>query len=215
MAACPGYGCHKLMHSASRRGAGTHGTGGGLTVHMGIVWALRALVILAFPVAFIVVFSRPSLGLDATGTGTPLVVGSTFILMKKAGPLHQCPGRHQGRRVLWGAITDSQRRLDQYDGLFRALGLSPAERARKRDLKLIQGGDSSPGRRVSLSGHLGGLAALVDAQPSLREPDHPRPDVRREIQFLDRLQARVIIVAPALAGLVLRGEFTPAQHGLG
>ena len=118
--------------------------------HMGIVWALRALIVLAFPAAFAVILFHPSLGLDATGTGTPLVVGSTFILMKKIGPLHQCPGRHQGRRVLRAAVSDNQRRLDQYDRLFRLLGLNPSGTPRREGLRLIHSRGQDD-QRVSLS----------------------------------------------------------------
>jgi hypothetical protein len=117
---------------------------------MWIVWGLRALVVLAFPAVFILTWLHPGLGLDATGTAAPVVVGSTFVLMKKIGPLHQCPGRHTTRTALRAAVNENRHRLDQYDCLWRELGVTdPPRGGRKRDLKLIHGGDSSPGRRVS------------------------------------------------------------------
>lgn len=152
-------------------------------VLMGIVWTLRALVILAFPAAFVVVLLHPSLGLDATGTGVPLVMGSTFVLMKKVGPLHQCPGRHTTRAALRTAVDANTRKLECYEKWFGAIGINPSDGPRKRDLKLIQGrgGDSSPGRRVGLGGlarHLGGVAALGrDVEPALGEPDHAPANV--------------------------------------
>lgn len=122
--------------------------------HVWFTWGLRAVVLLYCPAALVVTWLHPGLRLDAVAAGVPMVTGSGLTLMKKAGPLHQCPGRHQGRRVLWAAIRDNQRRLDQYDGWLRTLGAIPSERTRKRDQKrdltLIQGGDSNPGRRVSL-----------------------------------------------------------------
>lgn len=121
-------------------------------VLMGIVWTLRALVILAFPAAFVVVLLHPSLGLDATGTGVPLVMGSTFVLMRKLGPLHQCPGRHTTRTALRAAIEENRRRLDENDKYFRILGVTATRPARREGLRLIHGrsGDSSPRRQASL-----------------------------------------------------------------
>lgn len=154
MSNLPRYESRKLLRStfpARRRGSGE---GCALMWRMGIVWALRAVVLLAFPAAFVVVLLHPDLGVDATGAGTPIVACSTFILMRKLGPLHSCPGRHTTRTALRAAVDDNRHRLDQYDRWFRALGINPAQKARKRELKreltLVQGGDSSPGRRVSL-----------------------------------------------------------------
>ena len=105
--------------------------------HVGFIWALRAVVLLGFPAAFVAIWLHPGLALAVAAGGVPLVSGSAIVLMKKIGPLHQCPGRHQGRRVLRATIADNQRRLDQYDRLFRLLGLDPPGTPRREGLRLI------------------------------------------------------------------------------
>ena len=79
-------------------------------------------------------------------------MGSTFILMKKIGPLHQCPGRHTTRTALRAAVDANTRKLRDFEEWFSVLGIKPSDRARKRELRLVRGdgGDTDPGRRVSL-----------------------------------------------------------------
>jgi hypothetical protein len=74
--------------------------------------------------------------------------------MKKIGPIHQCPGRHTSRIALRSAVEDNTRKLRNFEEWFLILGINPSGRPRKRDLRLVQGsgGDSDPGRRVSLRG---------------------------------------------------------------
>ena len=117
---------------------------------VGFIWALRAAVLLYCPAAFLLSWLHPGLGLDSAAAGVPLVSGSGIVLIRKIGPLHQCPGRHTARAALRAAVDDNTRTLECYGKWFRALGINPDSRPRKRDLTLIQGGDSNPGQRVSL-----------------------------------------------------------------
>lgn len=125
--------------------------------HMWFVWGMRLVVLMFCPAALLLTWLHPDLGRYVTGAGVPLVSGSSVVLMKKIGPLHQCPGRHTTRAALRAAIDDNTRRLNEYAKLFRVLGLDPPGTARREGLRLVRsdggtgrGGDSSPGRQVSL-----------------------------------------------------------------
>jgi hypothetical protein len=122
--------------------------------HVWFIWALRTVVLLSAPVAFVVVCLHPGLGRAAIGAAAVAADASAFTVMRKAGPIHSCPGQHTRRSVLKARIDENGERLDQYDGLFRALGLDPDRASRKEGLRLIhtRSGDSDPGRRVSLPG---------------------------------------------------------------
>ena len=122
-------------------------------VYVGIVWVLRAVVVLFCPAVLLLILLHPDWAVDAIGSGIPLVSGGAVILMVKIGPLHQCPGRHTTRSAMRAEIDNNSRQLRCYAELFRALGLNPSEHARKRELKrelkLLQGGgDTDPGWRA-------------------------------------------------------------------
>lgn len=172
--------------------------------HMVLVWVLRGVVLASFPLAFLATWLHPDLARDVTGLGIPLADGSALVLMRKIGPLHQCPGRHTTRAALRAAVDDNSRKLRSFEEWFRILGINPSDRPRKRGLELIQGngGDTDPGRRAGLrrlAGHLGVVAALArDAEPVPGELDHSPAHVRREVQVLDCLKPRVVVVVPVV-----------------
>ena len=122
--------------------------------HVGFIWVLRAVVLLSAPAAFAVSCLHPGLARDAIGAAAVAADASALTAMRKAGPIHSCPGRHTGRVALRAAVEDNTQTLRSYQEWFAALGINPSARPRKRDLTLIKGhggGDSNPGRRVSLN----------------------------------------------------------------
>ncbi len=107
----------------------------------GIVWALRGVVVLGGWAVAGVTFWDPRWGVAAAVTAAVFISGSALWLAMTDGPMHQCPGQHARPTLLRAAVDEHERRLRNYDGLFRVLGVGNSSPGmhRPQGLHLIQG----------------------------------------------------------------------------
>lgn len=138
-----------------------------------LVWVLRGVVLTGCWAAFGVAFLHPGLGRDAAGLAAVLTDTSALVVMKVAGPIHSCPGRHHAKnrwmrqqKAILAKVSQNAERLDgcerqlgNYDRAWSVLaGLAPGQwdPRHKKGLHLVREDGSEDGEGSRRAGLLAG-----------------------------------------------------------